>query len=206
MRLVLISDTHNEHDLIDIPDGDILIHAGDFTERGSIEEVEVFNEFLGSLPHKHKLVIAGNHEFAFERFPEVAKKIMTNCTYLFDNAVIIDGIKFYGSPWQPWFYGWAFNLERGKALADIWNKIDLDTEVLITHTPPLGHGDKVISGEKVGCEELICYVDRIRPKYHVFGHIHDGYGVTRNQHTTFINASTFSGNHIPENEPIIIDI
>lgn len=205
MRIVLISDTHNKHDQIDLPDGDILIHAGDFTERGTLEEINTFNEYLGSLPYKHKLVIAGNHEFALERFPDRAKNILTNCTYLLDSSIIINDIKFYGSPWQPWFYNWAFNLERGQTLAKKWKLIDKDTDVLITHTPPLNHGDMIVSGDNVGCEELIKVIEVIRPKYHVFGHIHDGFGITKNEHTTFINASILNNKYAPENKPIIID-
>lgn len=206
MRLVLISDTHNEHDLIDIPDGDVLIHAGDFTERGTLDEIEIFNDFLGSLPHKHKIVIAGNHDFAFEKSPETAKKIMTNSHYLFDSSIVIDGVKFYGSPWQPWFYGWAFNLERGRELAEKWKLIDKNTDVLITHTPPFGIGDQIKTGENVGCEELIKFIEKIRPKVHVFGHIHDGYGLSSNDYTTFVNASTFDGSFVPINEPVVVDV
>ncbi|VAW74825.1 Fetal brain protein 239, partial [hydrothermal vent metagenome] len=190
MRLVIVSDTHGMHNEVDIPSGDIFIHAGDFTGNGTLEEVEDFNHFLAGLDHTHKIVISGNHEYCFEKEPRQSQDLLNNCIYLQDNATIIEGIKFYGSPWQPWFFNWAFNLERGAEIRKKWELIDNDTDVLITHGPPVGHGDEVVSGERVGCEDLIDFVDRIKPKYHIFGHIHEGYGISHNSHTTFINAST----------------
>lgn len=194
---------HNE---VDIPSGDIFIHAGDFTGNGTLEEVEDFNHFLAGLDHTHKIVISGNHEYCFEKEPRQSQDLLNNCIYLQDNATIIEGIKFYGSPWQPWFFNWAFNLERGAEIRKKWELIDNDTDVLITHGPPVGHGDEVVSGERVGCEDLIDFVDRIKPKYHIFGHIHEGYGISHNSHTTFINASTCDFEYDPVNVPIVLDI
>jgi predicted phosphohydrolase len=103
MRLVLISDTHQRHDRLVVPDGDVLVHAGDFSTRGGVEEVARFNAWLGTLPHKHKVVIAGNHDFLFEREPVLARSMLTNATYLEDSGVTIEGVRFWGSPWQPRF-------------------------------------------------------------------------------------------------------
>ena len=106
--IVAISDTHGQHRSLDIPDGDILIHAGDLTNGGEIDQVEDFNNFLGTLPHQDKVVIAGNHDFCFERQPKRSEALLTNCIYLKDREATVQGIRFYGSPWQPWFYDWAF--------------------------------------------------------------------------------------------------
>ena len=92
-----------------IPNGDLLIHAGDISSRGRLEEIEMFNDWMGSLPHRHKVVIAGNHDFFFEKFPKEAKRLITNADYLNDSGILIEGMRIWGSPVQPWFYDWAFN-------------------------------------------------------------------------------------------------
>ena len=115
----------------------------------------------------------------------------------------IENIKFYGSPWQPEFYNWAFNLARGKVIREKWDLIPEDTDVLITHGPPLGHGDITLGGEFVGCKDLLEVIEKIRPKYHIFGHIHENPGCTKNEHTTFINASTCTLSYNPTNAPIV---
>jgi predicted phosphohydrolase len=130
MRLVLISDTHQRHDQLTVPDGDVLVHAGDFSTRGGVEEVARFNAWLGTLKHKHKVVIAGNHDFLFEREPTLARSMLTNVTYLEDSGVTIEGLRFWGSPWQPRFFDWAFNLERGAPLTEKWNLIPTGVDVL----------------------------------------------------------------------------
>lgn len=187
--LVLISDTHGIHDPARIPEGDILIHAGDISEAGELYEVAAFNEFLGSLPHRHKILIAGNHDFLFEQQPKEAQTEITNAIYLMDSSVETEGIKFYGSPWQPWFHDWAFNLQRGEELRRVWAKIPSDTDVLITHGPPAGIGDRVWTGENVGCEDLRDRVLSLRPRLHVFGHIHEARGIWHTEGITFVNAS-----------------
>eukprot|EP00094_Tigriopus_californicus_P014346 TCALIF_13913-PA protein Name:"Similar to MPPED1 Metallophosphoesterase domain-containing protein 1 (Homo sapiens)" AED:0.11 eAED:0.11 QI:0/0.33/0.25/0.75/1/1/4/317/435 len=192
VRIVCMSDTHSrlDHFKHPIPNGDIFIHAGDFTTVGSQEQVVKFNEFLGQLPHSHKLVIAGNHETTFDprvrgkRFQsqekhntaETMSDLLTNCTYLQDFGIEIQGIKFYGSPWTPDFsYSWAFNASRGSAIRSKWDQIPDDTDVLITHGPPLGHLDRTDAGKHVGCEDLMKrVVTEIKPKFHIFGHIHEG--------------------------------
>ncbi|EFA00573.1 metallophosphoesterase domain-containing protein 1 [Tribolium castaneum] len=245
VRFVCMSDTHSliRNLVFDVPDGDVFIHAGDFTKCGQKEEVMQFNKWLVSLPHKHKIVISGNHELSFDKkFSDYFKKTasarhtgsledevpnygntkdnisdavntdnirqyLTNCTYLEDSGIDIYGIKLYGTPWQPEFGGWAFNLERGEECLSKWNLIPNDTDVLITHTPPLGFGDLVCSGVRAGCVELLTTVQqRVKPKYHVFGHIHEGYGVFSDGKIIYINASTCDINYIPKNLPIVFDV
>ena len=205
MRLVLISDTHGQHERLEIPDGDVLIHAGDLTTHGQISELPAFNDFLRGLPHRHKLVVAGNHDFCFEEQPQACAEILNQAIYLQDEAVTLDGVRYYGSPWQPRFFDWAFNLDRGAPLRAKWDLIPPDTDVLITHGPPWGHGDLNSEGERVGCRDLWEVVQRVRPRLHIFGHIHEGYGLTRTALITFANASNCNLRYRPVNPPLVFD-
>jgi Icc-related predicted phosphoesterase len=206
MRIVAISDTHNLHHQINIPDGDILIHAGDFTERGTLEEFLDFEKFFRQLPHEHKLVVAGNHDFYLEDYPEEAARILSDYTYLLDREVVINGVKFYGSPWQPRFQHWAFNLDRGAEIKAKWDLIPEDVDILITHGAPYGIGDQTYLEENIGCEELLKAVQRIKPKYHIFGHIHEGFGERLIEGTTFLNVAICNMHYRAENSATIIDL
>lgn len=206
MRIVCISDTH-EH-LVPLPEGDVLVHAGDITFNGDLYKIQEFNFWMAGLPFKRIVVIAGNHDWNFVRYPD-SKNLLSACTYLEDSEVIIEGVKFYGSPWQPEFGGWAFNRTRGPALRRIWDKIPDDTDVLITHGPAWSVLDRTADmwgNKSVGCEELLLAVQRVRPKVHVFGHIHASYGVEIYNDTTCINASICNEKYQPVNKAIVIDI
>jgi Icc-related predicted phosphoesterase len=186
---------------MDIPDGDVLVHAGDITNVGGLRDVIEFNDWIGTLPHEHKVVIAGNHDFCFEKDPE-ARELLTNCTYLEDEQVEIEGLVFYGSPYQPWFLDWAFNL-TDHHLGAKWAQIPDNTDVLITHGPPHGTLDKVDRGGKhVGCKHMKKRIADLDLKLHVFGHIHEGYGQRGNS----VNASIMTLQYDPTNDPIIVDI
>lgn len=193
MKFVLISDTHGLHDYLDVPDGDVLLHAGDCSKSGKHEQIEDFNRFLGELPHPHKIIIAGNHDFGFEQRPAETQALITNATYLEDEAVTINGVKIYGTPWQPEFHNWAFNLPRGAALKEKWDLIPADTDILITHGPPKNIGDRTFMGKHVGCDELTKRVKEIQPKIHLFGHIHENAGQWQMDDTLYINASMVPG-------------
>ena len=119
--------------------------------------------------------------------------------------MVIDGVKFYGSPWQPWFYDWAFKFERGPEIRAKWDLIPEDTDVLITHGPLFGIGDLTAHGDQAGCHDLLEVVEKIKPAIHIFGHIHEGYGVTSNGVTTFINASICDHLYQPVNPPIVYE-
>ena len=155
MKIISISDTHGLHPSMKIPDGDLLVHAGDLTHHGALEDVIDFNNFLATLPHPHKIVIAGNHDFCFEEDRKACEEALTNCIYLQDQEVTIDGVRFYGSPWQPWFYDWAFNLERGPKIRAKWDLIPEGIDILITHGPPYGIGDLTTRGDNAGCQDLL---------------------------------------------------
>ena len=192
-RLVLLADSHGFHSGLRVPDGDILVHAGDLTGRGTLRELEEANRWLASLPHPFKIAIAGNHDFCFQDEPDEARRTLTAALYLQDDAVQVDGIRFWGSPWQPWFYDWAFNLKRGPALAQKWALIPDGVDVLVTHGPPAGILDRTGDGREVGCEDLLRRVEVVRPRLHVFGHIHEGRGALWRDGTLFVNASVSEG-------------
>ncbi len=205
MRIVLLSDTHEQHREIAVPEGDLLVHAGDFTHRGDLEAIEEFDAWLGEQPHAHKVVIAGNHDRTFETTPEKAREKIRHATYLQDSGVTIGGVKIWGSPWQPWFLDWAFNLPRGAALRSKWDQIPADTDLLVTHGPPLGKLDHVKRGEDVGCEELAARLTELHVKLHVFGHIHEGYGVASANGVTYVNASNCDARYRANQAPIVVD-
>lgn len=207
-RIVCLSDTHNCHDQITVPDGDILIHAGDATIRGTHSEVEDFLSWFSRLPHRHKIFVAGNHDWLFETENEFARILSAkfNLNYLQDSSIEIGNLKVYGSPWQPRFYDWAFNLNRGAEIAEKWAVIPDETDILITHGPPCGILDQTPRGDNAGCEELYKRVIEINPKMHIFGHIHLGYGKLKTAATIFVNASNCNENYEPTNPPIIVDL
>lgn len=210
MRIVSVSDTHSLHRRIpEIPDGDILVHAGDCLGQGTIENIEELNDWLGTLPHRHKIVIAGNHDWAFQEAPDLARQALTNAIYLEDSGVEIDGVRFWGSPWTPTFMDWAFMLDRGQPLFQKWRMIPDDTDVLITHGPPKSIGDQVSLGftcQNVGCFDLLSRIDQLSLKAHIFGHIHEGYGCYERGQTRLINASTCTARYSPTNPPIVLDL
>ena len=170
------------------------------------EELAWFN----SLPHRHKIIIAGNHDWAFQHFlseghENLAEDICQPAYYLRDNGVEIEGLKFWGSPWQPWFCDWAFNLRRGPEIRAKWDLIPEGVDVLVTHGPPMGILDRV-GNSHVGCADLAVAVARLAPKIHVFGHIHSGYGQESNRRTRFYNASVVNEAYRLANEPWSVEL
>jgi len=233
MKLVLISDTHNFHKYLTskgmgniLPEGDLLIHSGDLTGLGRRDEVEeVFQWFKEIAPYyTHGIVfIAGNHDKSFDpkynyldnqrKKPDwLEEKLATlpsNVHYLENNGLTIEGLKIWGSPITPWFYGdrWAFNKHRGEEINNVWNTIPNDTDVIITHGPPARIGDFIPSTrEYVGCSDLLHRIQVIQPKLVCFGHIHEGYGLHEIDETIFVNASICDANYDPTNKPVIIKI
>lgn len=214
MEVVCISDTHLRPPLSGVPDGDVLVHAGDVTMRGNEKEVEEALAWLESLPHPHKILIAGNHDFLFERAPSRAGKILTRhpgLNYLQDSGITIGGLRFWGTPWQPWFFDWAFNLGRGAEIREKWDLIPDDTDVLIVHGPPLGQLDRNSKGDPCGCSDLGDAIRRVGPRLVVCGHIHEGYGeaemtATRDTAVHMVNASICDADYEPVNAPVIVTL
>lgn len=207
MKVVLISDTHNQHGMIPVPEGDLVIHAGDITGMGTRTEVLNFTYWFSQLPHKHKVFIAGNHDFLFEQEPSIAKSDFTNgVVYLENSLAEIDGITIYGSPYTPEFYNWAFMKKRGSEIQKVWDLIPSKIDVLVTHGPPHSILDQNIYGQNTGCEELLKKVLEIKPRVHVFGHIHESYGMSEISGTKFFNASILDEDYKIKNKPFVIEI
>jgi Icc-related predicted phosphoesterase len=224
-RIVIISDTHGQHEFMrhPLPDGDILIHSGDCTNVGTQANVREFVEWYQNLKgYDTKIFIAGNHDWAFERKPAWLRQYIndenlsqSDVVYLEDSEFIIEDpefsrpIKIYGSPWQPNFMNWAFNVDRDKIYVH-WEKIPNDTDVLITHGPPqeiLDFAQYTRTFE--GCSSLRYHVEeRVQPALHVFGHLHESYGsmVLPGKDTLYVNASTATLRYEMINKPIVVDL
>jgi Icc-related predicted phosphoesterase len=229
MRITLISDTHTKHheldwDKTDLPGGDLLIHAGDIMNSGyNSPDITSFCKWFNGLDqYDHKVFIAGNHDRKFEDKPEQAMEIVNSykwIDYLQDDWIIagdadphdpnVNAVKIYGSPWQPEFYNWAFNLPRvGQELQDRWNAIPEDTDILITHGPAQGFLDTSgppYNEPNLGCPLLTKRIQEIKPKIHVCGHIHGGYGYVFHEGTHYFNASILNERYEYVNKPITFD-
>ncbi len=229
MKIVCISDTHSKHRIFDerdggLPYGDMLVHAGDALMRGSMAEFATFLAWFAKQPHKHKLYVPGNHDFAVEKDPTLCINLMREAgiTPLIDAAVSIGGLKFYGSPWVPNLRGWAYYATAAE-LQRKFDAIPMDTDVLITHGPALGMRDTIPGvfavgddphGQPQDCghDEVGLHVGSIallqavkgRPnlKAHIFGHIHEGYG----REGIAINAAVCNRMYNPDNPPIIVEV
>lgn len=203
----MLSDTHGQHESLKLPQGDLLIHAGDLTTRGTKEEVEEFFNWFAAQEHPYKICIAGNHDFFFEKATqkELEQLIPKGVTYLKDSGIRIQGISIWGSPITPWFYNWAFNRYPGIDIQKHWDLIPATTDILITHGPCYGFLDQTLSGESVGCSDLRRLIDQIKPKFHIFGHIHEGYGIVNTASTTYINASILDENDRVKNPIQVIE-
>jgi Icc-related predicted phosphoesterase len=208
-KIVCISDTHNLHQKIIIPECDILIHAGDATGRGTLKEVSSFLYWFSQQPAKHKVFVAGNHDWLFETDPFMAKDLVaqySDVIHLENSSTEVMGLKFYGSPITPRFFDWAFNADNDD-LYEAWSKIPDGLDFLITHGPPHGVLDITEEGKAMGCPILaneIMY--RAKPKHHLFGHCHEGYGQQKIEGITYINASSCNRKYQPVNLPIILEL
>jgi Icc-related predicted phosphoesterase len=208
MRFVTISDTHGQHEALQLPPGDVLLHAGDVSGRGKPEEVLSFVNWFAVQPFEHKIFIAGNHDFYFEK--ETAVNIQAilpeGITYLNDSGTTINGIHIWGSPVTPWFFDWAFNRQRGADIQRHWDLIPANTDILLTHGPVYGILDQTTRGERVGCQDLLAKVRAIKPRFCICGHIHEGYGMEERDGTVFINASVLDERYRLVHEPVEFDV
>lgn len=207
MQITTISDTHGKHAQLKLPSGDILLHAGDISSKGNPAEIDDFLSWFEKQDYKYKIFIAGNHDFFFEdnKATQIAALIPDNIIYLNDSGIEIEGLKIWGSPISPWFYDWAFNRRRGKDIKKHWDLIPADTDILITHGPAHGILDLTTGKIRAGCEDLLHKIKEIKPKIHLSGHIHEGYGAVKKFGTHFINASVLNERYEMVNAPIILD-
>jgi len=231
MHIVAASDIHGQWSVVNYPKGDVLLLAGDILSDHSFhphsdanvglqkEELLEFDNFCGYylkevLGYKHILFVAGNHDFVFQKCPEITREL-EHITYIQDRSVTIDGIKFYGSPWQPWCWDWAFNFPchlekhggswfRMKHYAEeAWGKIPEDVDVLITHTPPLYLLDTNKKGFNEGCQFLAERLHKLpKLKLHVFGHIHESRGIKIVNNTTHLNVAQCQQHGTLASEPV----
>ena len=208
MKFVAISDTHCRHHNLRLPKGDVLLHAGDICYKGQKDEVVDFLKWFSQQPFQYKIFIAGNHDFFLEsaKASEIEKLIPENVTYLNDCSITIEGLKIWGSPVTPWFFNWAFNRHRGEEIKTHWDLIPADTAVLLTHGPVLGIHDMVINSQRVGCRDLLDKVKEIKPRVHVCGHIHEGYGTLQKFGVKFINASVLNESYELVNKPVVFTL
>jgi len=202
LKIICLSDTHGFNNIawryLESSDAEMLIFAGDFSGYGTISEAQSFDDMLQHLPMKYKIVVAGNHDFAMLNGFKFSKDII----YLEDSEVIINGLKIYGSPWSKLFRSWCFMISYDE-LQKKWQKIPDDTNILVTHTPPFGILDYAVNFRE-GDEFL---VDRIKElknlKLHIFGHIHESYGMLEKNNVTYVNCSMLGRNM---NKPIEIEL
>ena len=225
MKLVIISDTHSLHGtmLNPVPDGDVLIHCGDVCNRGTTNDFLDFLAWFSTFPHETKIFIAGNHDFALQDQSDAVKHALadldlsgTGIHYLQDSGLTIQNgdeapVNFWGTPWTPEFYNWAFMKKRGNEMAEVWAKVPDNTNVLITHGPPMTKTflDYAVYGAvNVGCEEQIKRIAELKDlKINCFGHIHEGYGLSETADgVQLINASVCTLRYQPWNKPIEIEI
>lgn len=205
MKIVCISDTHNKHSSIKIPDGDVIIHAGDFTEAGTKSETFNFLKWFSSLPHSHKILVAGNHDFYLEKNSELLADIIPgNIHYLKDSGVSINNFIFWGAPYTRGNGSWAFNKKSGAEIMEHWKLIPTKTDFLITHSPPFQILDELDNKRHIGCDKLLQCILEIAPAYHIFGHNHNDYGIERTANTVFVNSSTMSDDYRLINAPLVI--
>ena len=214
MKIIAISDTYSFHRQVEIPEGDVLVHAGDISWKGELDIIEDFSNWLKELPHQ-KIVIGGNHELGLERGSKRKQMIdfivKSGAHYLEDDGIEIDGVKFHGSPITPYFFDWEFNRQRGADIKHHWDLIPDDTNVVITHGPPYGILDKVKNNHSrdphQGCEELLKRLKQLpNLKASIFGHIHEAAGEIEIDGVKYVNAATCTSNYDPTNKPIIINI
>lgn len=212
MRLVCISDTHGDHQGLVLPEGDVLIHAGDLSAHGRRSETLAFMQWLGKHNFEHTLCIAGNHDTFVEQEPLMAKQFadINGVHLLNDSGYEVDGVQFWGSPITPRFFNWSFMRDPGTSIEAHWNMIPEQTDVLITHGPPHGIMDEVVRQngdvENTGCPSLLSRVRAISPALHIFGHIHEGHGALDREGVRYLNVSTMNEFYRVANEPVVVDI
>ncbi|PYE51988.1 Icc-related predicted phosphoesterase [Deinococcus yavapaiensis KR-236] len=205
---MLLSDTHGCHRDVRVPDGDVLVHAGDATHAGSREELEDFLAWFASIGNfEARVLVAGNHDVLFERDPILARSLLPrNVTYLEDAGVTVRGVRVWGSPITPVFEEWAF-IRAPREIDAHWRRIPRDVDVLVTHGPPLGVLDRLADDSaNVGCPSLLARVNEVRPRLHVHGHIHARYGQLMRGATLHVNPAVCDDGYAAAHAPIVVNL
>lgn len=195
MLLLHLSDTHGKHHLLkNLPEADVIIHSGDVSRSGEENEIIDFMEWFFSLPYRYKIFIAGNHDHGLHHAS--IDGLPDGCHYLCNSGIEIENIRFYGLPF------FMEDLISGAYDANIW-KIPSNIDVLISHQPPFGCLD--FDGEThFGDELLLDKVLEIKPKFHLFGHVHQAYGMEKSIDTTFVNAALLNERYELVNEAVLL--
>ena len=205
MKIIFLSDTHNKHRKVNLPPGDILLHGGDVCN-GREEQLRDFLDWLASQPHSFKVFIGGNMDRPLEKDPDYWRTQLPENTFYLENELLeLEGLHIWGSPMIPQFVG-AFNRQRGPEIDAYWQEIPAGLDILLTHTPPFQILDRTSLGMHVGCKDLARRLPDLHPSYHLFGHVHEAYGMERSEHTTFMNGSFVRGRFRKPNEPFILEI
>lgn len=209
IRIVTVSDTHNQLDKVTLPKGDVLFIVGDWTMGGTEREVIKFNYDVGQIKHNYThgvYALAGNHDFLAQDAPSFCKSLLTNLTYLQDELIDIKGMRVYASPYSVEFGNWAFMLPRkSEQISNKWQQIPKDTDVILVHGPPNRILDKTKRGEYAGCEELTKRLKDVNYRLMVMGHIHEARGSIIKNGKLHINTSICNLNYDPINSPYVID-
>ena len=202
MNIVIISDTHGKHQSLGTLAGDVLIHCGDVSLSGSetSSDIENLDRWFSRQAFRLILCIGGNHDFELEQRTARKAPIFRHATYLVDQAVAFEGVRFYGAPWVPELRQWA-HYQDPLSLARKWAAIPEATDVLVTHTPPFGILDRSTSGKQCGCPMLRERLKALRPRLHCFGHIHASAGMEVREGTAFVNASMVDRNYNVVRQP-----
>jgi len=217
MKIVALSDTHGFHKKLTIPDGDMLIHAGDFSMRAGLRDVVEFAKWFKAQPHQYKIIVAGNHDCYCEGDRQWTRDEFYPAIYLCHEEATVHGCKVFGSPYSssifepsPWSFDYPKEGPRSEAL---WSQIPEYTDILITHGPPKGICDWVpdvhpSESNNVGDENLTFHIKRALPRVHIFGHIHEGYGAYMSPlfSTRFYNACVCNRQYKPVNPVLTFDL
>lgn len=209
MKIIAFSDTHTKHKQIVVPNGDILIHCGDATNRGTLLEFFDFINWYSSLPHANKIYVGGNHDLGLcneNRDIILSEFENKGIIYLENSGICINGLTIWGSPYTPKFHDWAFMKERGKDIRRVWNEIPKKLDILITHGPPHNILDLNRSGTHCGCRDLKNAICQKKPKIHLFGHIHESVGLDRVNGIELYNVAQVDVYHQLVYKPLVLEL
>jgi Icc-related predicted phosphoesterase len=197
MIILHLSDTHGCHHLLrNLPEADVVVHSGDFTMTGSEQEALDFLNWFCDLPYAHKIFICGNHDDCL--YGANIDGLDSNVHYLCNSSVEIEGVKFYG---VPMFMGDCVTDRQAKNIA----KIPGDTDVLVTHCPAYGLLD-LDDNINYGDEQLLSKLMQVKPRIHLFGHIHSQHGIMTEHGITFSNGAIMNAGYTTLNLPNVLEI